>query len=75
MCTRLEEEATRRRTAYDATIRNLDQLSRQPPNERYEATKNLADHMWVKLEIASQELEDHRQMHLAQERKSGVPSV
>ena len=65
-CVRLEAEEDRLRSAYGGTIRTLDLFEDDRSSARYEATRNLADHMWDKLEAVTREFEEHRQTHLAE---------
>jgi len=62
-CARLEAQEDRLRSAYGGTVRVLEQFGDRT-SVGYEATKNLAGHMWDKLEVAARELEEHRQTHL-----------
>jgi len=62
-CARLEAQEDRLRSAYGGTVRALDQFGGDRSSTRYEATKNLADHMWDKLEVAAREFEEHRRTH------------
>jgi hypothetical protein len=64
---RLEEQEDRLRSAYGGTIRSLDLFGDDDRNSaRYEATRNLADHMWDKLEAVTREFEEHRRTHLTE---------
>jgi hypothetical protein len=73
-CARLEAQEVRFRAAYDGTIRSLDQFGEDRTSTRYEATKNLADHMWDKLEAAIAEFEEHRRTHLTEGRIAATPA-
>lgn len=67
-CARLEAQEERLRSAYGGTVRALDQFEGDRSSTRYEATKNLADHMWDKLEGATREFEEHRRTHVTGEK-------
>jgi hypothetical protein len=62
-CGRLEAQEERLRSAYGGTVRTLEQLGDDRASARYEAMKNLADHMWEWLEAAAREFEEHRRTH------------
>ncbi len=65
-CVRLEAAEERLRSAYGGTVRALDQFEGDRSSTRYEATRNLADHMWEKLEAATREFAEHRRTHLTE---------
>ncbi|HEU5020477.1 MAG TPA: hypothetical protein VFT60_01255, partial [Bryobacteraceae bacterium] len=64
-CARLEAQEERLRSAYGGTVRSLEQFGGDRTSVGYEATRNLADHMWDKLDAATREFEEHRWTHLA----------
>jgi hypothetical protein len=64
-CARLEAQEERLRSAYGGTVRSLEQFGGDRMSVAYEATKNLAEHMWDRLEAAGREFEEHRRTHLA----------
>jgi hypothetical protein len=66
-CARLEAEEDRLRSAYGGTVRSLEQFGGDQGSARYEATRNLTDHMWDKLEAATREREEHRRTHLTED--------
>ena len=63
-CARLEAQEDRLRSAYGGTVRSLEQVGGDHTSARYEAMKNLADHMWDMLEAAAREFDEHRRSHL-----------
>jgi hypothetical protein len=74
VCARLEAQEERLRSAYDGTIRSLDQFGDDRTSTGYQAIKNLADHMWDKLEAAIAEFEEHRRTHPTDGRTAAAPA-
>jgi len=63
-CARLEAQEGRLRAAYDQTVRSLSKSVDGFTVEQYEATKQLADNVWERLQAEIEAFDNHCQSHL-----------